>query len=138
MVTVTRGAVHQRADIEVEHHIVVDGVKLLRATNGRYYAESGRQPGRLWFLTGFSCQCPGFVHRQTCRHHRALMQALGWIDGAPDPESAGKSLPPDELASCPTCHGSGSECGTVSTGRSWTYASVTCATCHGTGTAVAA
>ncbi len=128
---VTRQAVHQRTDIEVEHHIVVDGVKLLRSTVGRYFAESASQPGRLWFLTGFSCQCPGFVHRQTCRHHRALMTALGWIDGTPEP-----TPPAPASSSCPACHGSGSVTGTVPSGRSWRYETVVCTSCHGTGTAV--
>lgn len=123
---VTQQAVHQRADIAIEHHIVVNGVKLLRATNGRYYAESASQPGHLWFLTGFSCQCPGFVHRQTCRHHAALMASLGWVDTTPEPTSPAP-------ASCPTCSGTGAECGTVSSGRSWRYESIVCTSCHGVG-----
>ena len=123
---ITRGAVHQRADIEVEHHIVVNGVKLLRATNGRYFAESASQPDRLWFLTGFSCQCPAFVYRQTCRHHRALMVALGWTSDTPEP------TPPASTA-CPTCNGSGTECSTVSSGRTWRYENVVCGSCHGSG-----
>lgn len=126
---VTRQAVHQRTDIAIEHHIVVNGVKLLRATNGRYYAESASQPDRLWFLTGFSCQCPGFVHRQTCRHHRALMVALGWISDTPEPT-------PPATTACPDCDGMGQVTGTVSSGRSWRYDDVTCTICHGTGTAV--
>jgi hypothetical protein len=124
MVTVTRQAEHRLADIEVEQYIVVDGVKLIRAASGRYYAESRSAPGTLWFLTGFSCQCPGFLHRQTCRHHRALMQALGWTRPEPTPPAV----------TCAECHGAGTVPATIATGpRSWAYTNETCPSCHGTG-----
>ncbi len=136
MTTITRQACHRRSDTQAEHHIVVDGVKLIRSTAGRYFAESQSRPGTLWLLTGFSCQCPGFVGHQHCRHHRALMSALGWTRGAPDPTPPAESSPID--SPCGECQGTGQVTGTISTGRSWTYASVTCTSCHGVGTINAA
>ncbi len=133
MVTVTQQAVHQRADITVEHFAVVDGVKLLRSTAGRYFAESKSRPGTLWLLTGFSCQCPGFARHQHCRHHRALMSALGWTPGTPEPTPPAETFP--ITSSCNECHGVGTVPATITTGpRSWSYTNETCSACHGVGT----
>ncbi len=133
MTTITRQARHQRSETEVEHHIAVDGVKLIRSTAGRYFAESKSRPGTLWLLTGFSCQCPGFVRHQHCRHHRALMSALGWTKGTPEPTPPVLSV----SAECADCHGTGSHPATIATGpRTWSYINEACSACHGTGTAL--
>jgi hypothetical protein len=127
------------ASVEVAQRTAVDGVTLLRSTAGRFYAESASQPGTLYLLTGFSCQCAGFAYRQTCRHHRALMSALGWTDEAPQrlqgPKYTPKTEPEPLTVRCTSCNGVGSHPGTVSTGpTSWSYTNVTCEDCHGAGT----
>jgi len=33
----------------------------------------------------YSCDCQGYAHHQRCKHHSALLNALGWINGEPDP-----------------------------------------------------
>ena len=100
------------------------GVRLyMDRKDGRFYASSRSQPGTFHRLTGFSCSCPGFIHHGRCSHLAAFHAALGWLDlNDPEPE------PPAISANCPVCNGAGGECGTVSTGRGWTYASVTCGT----------
>jgi hypothetical protein len=126
------------ASVDVAQRTEVDGVTLIRSTEGRFYAESASHPGTLYLLTGFSCQCAGFAYRQTCRHHRALMTALGWTEEAPQrlPKQVPVKADPEPLTvRCTGCNGVGSHPGTVSTGpTSWTYTNVTCENCHGVGT----
>jgi hypothetical protein len=135
---------HTEASVDVAQHIAVDGVTLLRSTQGRFYAASASTPDRLYLLTGFSCQCAGFAYRQSCRHHRALMTALGWTEDAPKRLPAKKPAPkkaePDPTTPaplevrCSSCNGVGSHPATVSTGpHSFTYTNVTCDRCHGLG-----
>jgi hypothetical protein len=129
---------YAEGSVDVAQRIEVDGVQLIRGTNGRFYGESGSTPGTMYLLTGFSCQCPGFAYRQTCKHHRALMVALGWTEDAPKRLPVTKPAPKVEPAPlevhCSACHGVGSHPGTVSTGRSlWRYDNVTCDECHGVG-----
>jgi hypothetical protein len=128
---------YEQGSVEAAQRIEVDGVTLIRSTEGRFYAESASTPGTLYLLTGFSCQCAGFAYRQTCRHHRALMSALGWSDEAPKrlPKPKPAKTDPEPLTvRCKGCNGVGSHPGTVSTGpTSWTYTNVTCEDCHGTG-----
>ncbi len=101
------------------------GVKLMRDSEGEMWATSVSEPGWLYRLEPDSCGCRGFAMHRRCRHVAALHAHLGYLDPAP--------TPPAE-ASCPTCHGTGSECGTVASGRSWRYDSIVCTSCHGTGT----
>ncbi len=101
------------------------GVRLMRDTNGDYWATSVSEPGWLYAVTPESCGCRGFATHRRCRHVAALHAHLGYLD--PEP------TPPAE-SSCPTCNGTGSECGTVASGRSWRYDSIVCTSCHGTGT----
>ena len=66
-----------------------EGVKLYRDTHdGRFYASSASTPGRLYLLTGYSCECAGFCQHGRCKHYAALMSALGWIDTDPSPAPA--------------------------------------------------
>jgi hypothetical protein len=66
-----------------------EGVQLYRdARDGRYYASSVSHPGKFHFLTGISCDCQGFATYQRCKHHSALLVALGWLTDEtiePDP-----------------------------------------------------
>lgn len=130
MVTVVTTQPESREDalIRLADQARTSGVKLYQdRLDGRFYASSRSQPGTFHRLSGFSCSCRGFLQHGRCAHLAALHSALGWLD-IPDPT-------PPASTCCPTCNGTGSECGTVSTGRTWTYASVTCATCHGRGIA---
>jgi len=102
------------------------GVRLYQdRADGRFYASSRSQPGTFHRLTGFSCSCQGFIRHGRCSHLAVLHSALGWLE-SPEPT-------PPAPASCPTCNGTGSECGTVASGRSWRYELIVCATCHGAG-----
>ena len=65
-----------------------EGVKLLRDQDGRHYASSVSQPGKLHYVTGLSCDCRGFIAHQRCKHLAALLAAKGWLDGTPDPDAA--------------------------------------------------
>lgn len=96
-----------------------DGIKLYRGLrDGRHYASSRSQLGTLHYVTGISCTCAAFFAHQRRSHLAALHSALGWLE----PERPEPPAP----TRCPACNGTGAECGGVSTGRSWTYASVTC------------
>jgi len=101
------------------------GVKLMRDTDGEYWATSVSEPGWLYRLEPDSCGCRGFAMHRRCRHVAALHAHLGWLD-SPEPT-------PPAPAPCSECQGTGQTCGTVSTGRSWTFASITCIACHGVG-----
>ncbi len=104
-----------------------DGIKLYRAHDGRHYASSASKPGTLHYVTGFSCDCQGFMSHQRCKHHAALLTALGWIP-APPPAAAAE-------VTCPTCNGLGEEPG-LGTRQfsSWMTTWEPCRTCAGTGT----
>ncbi len=107
-----------------------DGIRLFRDKSGRYFASSASKPGTLHFITGYSCDCLGFVTHQRCKYHSALMVALGWVDDNDDPEPE----PPTPISTCGECQGQGQVSGTVSTGpTSWRYGSVCCPDCDGSG-----
>ena len=59
-----------------------EGVTLMRAKDGRHFASSVSQPGTLHYVTGLSCDCRGFVSHGRCKHHAALLSALGWLQDA--------------------------------------------------------
>jgi hypothetical protein len=60
------------------------GVKLRIDPAGRWFASSVSHPGEWHVVTGWSCDCPGFITHQRCMHHAALLSALGWLqDDAP-------------------------------------------------------
>jgi len=107
-----------------------EGVQLFRdRSDGRYYASSASTPGTLYMVTGYSCECRGFVAHGRCKHYAALMAALGWIEGSPalTPE------PQAVTATCRTCDGHGTHPATVAFGRTIRFEDVTCERCHGTG-----
>jgi hypothetical protein len=51
-------------------------------------------------VTGFSCNCPGFISHQRCTHHALLLAYLGWL-----PEIEDETL---ATSPCRYCHGQGS------------------------------
>ncbi len=63
----------------------VEGVTITRDQGGRYFASSVSTPGQSHYVTGYSCDCVGFANRGRCKHHSALLAAMGWLDDA-DPE----------------------------------------------------
>ena len=57
-----------------------EGVQLFRdARDGRHYASSVSHPGKMHYVTGLSCDCQGFASHGRCKHHSALLVALGWV-----------------------------------------------------------
>lgn len=79
-----------------------EGVRLYRdSRDGRYYASSASQPGKMHYVTGVSCDCQGFQTHQRCMHHSALVTALGWTGGEAEPVDA---LP---VSVCRRCAGTG-------------------------------
>ncbi len=129
--TSTRPESREDALIRLADQARTSGVKFYQdRADGRFYASSRSRSGTYHRLTAWTCTCRGFAHHQRCTHLAALHAALGWVEREdPDP------TPPAALAStrCPDCQDSGQVTGTISTGRSWTCASVTCPTCHGCG-----
>jgi hypothetical protein len=101
-----------------------DGIRLYRdSEDGRYYASSASDPDTLHYVTGYSCDCAGFFHHGACKHYAALMSALGWIAGEPEP--------PAPVACC-ECAGRGTVTATVATGRrTYRYDWQACPSCHG-------
>jgi len=63
-----------------------EGIRLYRdSSDGRHYASSSSMPGRLHYLTAYSCTCKGFIAHGRCKHHSALLAALGWLGTSPEP-----------------------------------------------------
>lgn len=70
-----------------------DGIRLYRdPVDGRHYASSASEPGRLHYVTGYSCDCRGFMTHQRCKHHAALLAAMGWLTDKPEPDPPGATL----------------------------------------------
>lgn len=110
-----------------------DGIRIYRnPRDGRHYASSASTPGRLHYVTGYSCDCLGFITHQRCKHLAALHAALGWIQPDPEPTPPAVSVSP-----CGECggHGEIQDLEVRQHGRfvmQWTN----CPTCHGTGIVV--
>ncbi len=65
-----------------------NGVILVReCISGARYATSATQPGTIYYLTAYSCTCPGFAHHQRCQHHSLLLAELGWLPDVADDET---------------------------------------------------
>ncbi len=108
----------------------IEGVHLFRdRSDGRYYASSASTPGLRYMVTGYSCECRGFIQHGRCQHYAALMAALGWIEGAPEPTPEPLAI----TATCRTCDGHGTHPATRAYGRTIRFEDVTCERCHGTG-----
>src|SRR3954468_22605258 len=83
---------HRLADLAQER-----GLRVFEASPNHWFCTSASDPFKLHVVTGFSCDCQGFMHHQRCSHHAALLAHLGWL---PELEVA---VP----APCRTCHGRG-------------------------------
>ncbi len=65
-----------------------NGVNILaECVTGARYATSATQPGVIYYLTAYSCTCPGFVGHQRCQHHSLLLAELGWLPEVADDET---------------------------------------------------
>ncbi len=60
---------------------------LTECISGARYATSSTQPGVIYYLTAYSCTCPGFAHHQRCQHHSLLLAELGWLPDVADDEA---------------------------------------------------
>jgi len=124
---------HRLADLAHER-----GLRLFR-DGPRWFCSSASDAGASHYVTGFSCDCPGFISHQRCTHHALLLERLGWLPELEATweipklvatseigklESTGES-PQLEPVDCPECCG----CGLQDFGR---YA-LPCETCGGSG-----
>ncbi len=123
MVTTIRETIDQ-ARVRLADKARTTGVQLRRDDRGRYWASSTSQPGHWHAVTGYSCDCVGFVSHARCRHHSALLAALGWL---PDPTPAPVALPVP--VPCVGCGGRGYQIQAVGGRRH----DVTCSRCQGSG-----
>jgi hypothetical protein len=97
-----------------------EGVRIYRdSRDGRHYATSAGHPGVLHYVTGFSCDCLGFILHQQCTHHAALLAALRWIPVPPTP------APPLQLSIHHAAGHFGAQGWLVGTGGTRWYDSVT-------------
>ncbi len=83
-----------------------EGVRILMDDDGRHYATSTSNAIALHYVTGHSCDCPGFAYHGRCKHHAALLQYQGWL-GTPAPQDPTSTALPIPTAVCETCHGAG-------------------------------
>jgi hypothetical protein len=107
---------HRLADLAQER-----GLRVFEGGSNQWFCTSHSDPFALHTVTGFSCDCRGFLHHQRCSHHAALLAHLGWLPEA-EPE-----MPSVEVSStdCGDCSG----CGLQDFGR---Y-TLPCETCGGSG-----
>jgi hypothetical protein len=68
------------------------GLRLFR-DGPRWYCSSASDAGGCHYVTGFSCDCQGFVAHQRCSHHALLLERLGWL---PEVEADVHQLTRDE------------------------------------------
>ena len=62
------------------------GIRLFReAATGAWFATSATKRGTVYYVTGLSCSCEGFVHHQRCSHHAALLARLNWLPAVAPP-----------------------------------------------------
>ena len=99
---------HDAAVIRLAAEARRRGVRVYRA-GSEWFAPSRTRPGTLHRLTGYSCDCRGFMRHGRCTHHAALLSHMGWLPaGAPDPAPpAAPVAMVVPLAPCPDCHGEG-------------------------------
>src|SRR5215211_2128852 len=108
---------HRLADLAHER-----GLRLFR-DGPRWYCSSASTAGGCHYVTGLSCDCPGFIAHQRCTHHALLLERLGWL-----PELEDELSPRGEnhtAVDCPDCAGCG-----LQTFRSFEER---CPTCGGSG-----
>lgn len=63
------------------------GLQLFR-DGPRWYCSSASDRGGCHLVTGFSCDCMGFIAHQRCSHHSLLLERLGWLPEVEDAPSS--------------------------------------------------
>jgi hypothetical protein len=103
MVTITKPETIDAARVRLARKAQAEGVQLfVNRRDNRHYAASVSRPGTRYYVTLFSCTCPGFFHHGVCKHQSALLVAYGVIDLDPEPDPVGAVLP-----NCPRCMDAG-------------------------------
>ena len=93
MVTTHAAETLEEARVRLAAKARETGVQLRVDDQGRYWGSSTSQPGHWHALTGYSCDCAGFANRGRCKHHSALLNAMGWLDDAdPEPPMPGSAV----------------------------------------------
>jgi hypothetical protein len=69
----------------------------------RWYCSSASDAGGCHYVTGFSCDCRGFIQHRRCTHHALLLERLGWLPEL-EAETPAPSAAPQ---SCFWCQGTG-------------------------------
>src|SRR3954468_22398162 len=87
---------HRLADLAQER-----GLRVFEGSPNHWFCTSASDPFKLHVVTGFSCDCQGFIAHQRCSHHAALLSHLGWLPEFEDEASA-------PVAQCRPCRGQGS------------------------------
>jgi hypothetical protein len=118
------------------------GLRLTQERESVWSCSSASQHGDPHYVTGFSCDCRGFMEHQRCSHYALLLERLGWLpeveaelpavanptasqeNGRAHAESPQATVVNPTVA-CPDCCG----CGLVDFGR---Y-TLPCEGCNGTG-----
>src|SRR5215208_154826 len=83
---------HRLADLAHQR-----GLRLFR-DGPRWYCSSASDAGGCHYVTGFSCDCQGFLAHQRCTHHALLLERLGWL-----PEVEEASPAPADCTDCSGC-----------------------------------
>jgi hypothetical protein len=102
------------------------GLRVFEVGSQRWFCTSHSNPFALHVVTGFSCDCRGFMEHQRCSHHAALLAHLGWLPELEDAAPASATVDTTtDCPACPACCG----CGVV------TYRTFEerCTTCGGSG-----
>jgi hypothetical protein len=116
---------HRLADLAQER-----GLRVFESSPGVWWATSHSAPFKLHVVTGFSCDCQGFIAHQRCTHHAALLAYLGWLPELETATAAPAGTVPNPstalLRDCIDCCGCGEQ---------WMRSgySQRCETCKGAG-----
>jgi hypothetical protein len=95
---------HRLADLAQER-----GLRVFEGGSNQWFCTSHSDPFALHTVTGFSCDCRGFLHHQRCTHHAALLAHLGWLPEL-ESETPAEVLPDSSKTApqqCFWCCGSG-------------------------------
>jgi hypothetical protein len=114
----TPADLHRLADLAHER-----GLRVFEVSPHHWFATSQSDPFKLHVVTGFSCDCQGFLSCGRCSHHSLLLEHLGWLPELPDGDFPDVENAP---TTCPACNGGG-----VLVYRSGNQER--CPACHGTG-----
>jgi hypothetical protein len=99
------------------------GLRIFEVGSNRWFCTSHTDPFALHVVTGFSCDCQGFLAHGRCSHYAALLAHLGWLPELEEETPA--SATGGTTTDCPDCTG----CGVVV----YRTFEERCPTCGGTG-----